>query len=166
MPYEWSPQAIGSPLTRLDLWPHRSLPRRGFAGFMVVTCVMISLPLFALLGTVLLWGLLPFVALAVAGLWWALQRSYASGNTHEVLFMDADAVRLTRTNPHGDVQEWDCNSYWAQVNMYPTGGPVAHYLTLKGRGREVEIGAFLSEDERRALYPEIKNALQLARVAR
>ncbi|WP_272011267.1 DUF2244 domain-containing protein [Roseovarius sp. ZX-A-9] len=166
MPYEWSPPVVGSPLTRLDLWPHRSLPRRGFAGFMAATCLMISLPLFGLLGTVLLWWLLPFLALAVAGLWWALQSSYASGDMHEALTIDDQAVHLTRTNPGGDVQEWDCNCYWAQVDMYPTGGPVAHYLTLKGDGREVEIGAFLSEGERKALYPELANALQLARTAR
>ena len=146
MPYEWSPPEIGSPLTRLDLWPHRSLPRRGFAGFIMVTSVMICIPLFPLLGTIVLWGILPFLVMAVAGIWWALQKSYDSGNMHEALIIDGDAVQLTRTNPKGDVQQWDCNSYWAQVDMYPTGGPVAHYLTLKGSGREVEIGAFLSED--------------------
>ncbi|MEB8387117.1 DUF2244 domain-containing protein [Rhodobacteraceae bacterium KMM 6894] len=163
MPYEWSPPALGSNTTRLDLWPHRSLPPKGFAGFMLVTCVMISLPLFPLLGTVVLWGLLPFMALAVWGLWFALQRSYAGANMHEALVIDPTEIHLTRTNPKGDVQEWDCNSYWAQVDMHPTGGPVAHYITLKGKGRVVEIGAFLSEDERKALYGELLNALRLAR---
>lgn len=163
MPYEWSPPAIGTHTTRLDLWPHRSLPRRGFAGFMLITCIMISIPLFPLLGTVVLWGVLPFLALAVAALWYALQRSYDSGNMHEALIIDEHQVHLTRTNPRGDVQEWDCNSYWAQIDMHPTGGPVAHYITLKGKGRVVELGAFLSEDERKALYGEVSNALKLVR---
>lgn len=133
--------------------------------FILITCVMLTFPLFPLLGTVILWGLLPFMVLAVAALWYALQRSYESGNLLEELTIDPAEIHLTRTNPKGDVQEWDCNSYWAQVAMHPTGGPVAHYITLKGKGREVEIGAFLSEDERKALYGEIRDALRIARAA-
>ncbi len=163
MPYEWSPSATGTAATRLDMWPHRSLPRRGFAGFMLVTSVMISLPLFPLLGTVVLWGILPFLAGAVVLLWWALERSYAAGRLHEALVIDAEEVLLTRTNPRGDVQKWDCNAYWAQAQIYPTGGPVAYYITLRGSGREVELGAFLSEDERKALFDELRGALSTAR---
>jgi uncharacterized membrane protein len=40
---------------------------------------------------------------------------------------------------------------------------VPQYLTLSGNGREVEIGAFLSEEERLALYPELTAALARAR---
>lgn len=163
MPYRWTTPTEPAQTRRLDLWPHRSLPRRGFAWFMLVSAGMIAMPLIALLGTVLLWGLLPFLVLAMAGMWWALQHSYRTGRIHEALTIDPREVHLTRTNPRGDVQEWECNSYWAQVAMHPTGGPVAHYITLKGTGREVEIGAFLSEDERKALYGELRDAFRMAR---
>ncbi|MBZ8118209.1 DUF2244 domain-containing protein [Roseovarius sp. LXJ103] len=163
MPYEWTSSPTSATPARLDLWPHRSLPKRGFAGFMMVTCIFLTFPLIPLLGTVVLWGLLPFLIAAVAGMWWALSHSYDTGRMHEALIIDSDAVHLTRTNPKGEVLEWGCNSYWAQVDMHPTGGPVAHYLTLKGSGRVVEIGAFLSEDERKVLYSEISGALRVAR---
>ncbi len=162
MPYKWSSPAIGTKARRLDMWPHRSLPRRGFAGFMLATCLLISLPLFAVLGTPVLWGILPFLAGAVVLMWWALERSYAAG-LHEALVIDAQEVLLTRTNPCGEVQEWDCNAYWAQAQIYPSGGPVPYYITLRGAGREVELGAFLSEDERKALYGEVRSALNVAR---
>jgi len=165
MPYEWSPKKIGSDEIRLELWPHRSLPRRGFSGFMAITAVLISIPLFPLIGTALLWGLLPFLMMAVAGLWWALQRSYNNGNTHEALTIDPNEVHLIRTNPKGELQEWECNSYWAQVTLHASGGPVSNYVTLKGKGREVEIGAFLSDDERKSLFSEISNALKRARAS-
>ncbi|WP_246040554.1 DUF2244 domain-containing protein [Roseovarius arcticus] len=145
------------------MWPHRSLPRRGFAGFMLATSLMISLPLFAVLGTPVLWVILPFLAGAVVLMWWALERSYAAGRLHEELVIDAQEVLLTRTNPRGEVQKWDCNAYWAQAQIYPTGGPVAYYITLRGAGREVELGAFLSEDERKALFDEVRGALRMAR---
>lgn len=132
---------------------------------MLATSVMISLPLFALLGTVLLWGMLPFLAGAVMFLWWALEHSYRTGTLHEELLIDDCEVHLTRTDPKGKVQSWGCNCHWAQAQIYPSGGPVAHYITLRGAGREVELGAFLSEDERKALYGELRNALSRARAS-
>ncbi len=165
MPYEWTEKSDCAAPRRLTLWPHRSLPRRGFAAFILGTFALITIPLYPLLGTVVLWGILPFMLLAVAGIWWALERSYHEARLREVLTIDPVHIRLQRTEASGATREWDCNSYWAKVNMHPTGGPVAHYLTLKGKGREVEIGAFLSEDERKTLYGELTDALRLARGA-
>lgn len=52
------------------------------------------------------------------------------------------------------------------MRIYPEGGPVPQYLTLKGGGREVEIGAFLSPEEREALYPDIRPDRQAAAAGR
>ncbi len=162
MPYEWTKQSDPIPCARLMLWPYRSLPRRGFAAFILGTFTLITIPLYPLLGTVLVWGLLPFLLIAVGGIWWALEKSYRDARMSEVLTIDDVDVHLVRTNPNGGQQTWECNRYWARVEMHPKGGPVDHYLTLKGSDREVEIGAFLSEDERKALYGEITDALRPA----
>lgn len=158
MPYEWNTSASSE--TNLRLWPHRSLPRRGFAAFILTTFFLITIPLLALLGTILLWGLLPFLLAAVGAVWWGLERSYKDGEILEELTLTDDTAHLIRTNPKGDKQEWECNSYWAKVQMHPNGGPIPFYVTLKGAGREVEIGAFLSEDERKSLYGEISDHLR------
>ena len=160
MPYRWThtPQE-----TTLTLWPFRSLPRRGFAVFILVTFAFITLPLFAVIGTAILWGLLPFLMLAVFALWWGLERSYRDGNILEVLTLGPETVLLVRTSPNGGVQDWVCNTYWARAEMHQTGGPVPYYVTLSGNGRTVEIGAFLSEQERRSLYGELAEALKSAR---
>lgn len=165
MPYEWSTFSDPTPQTRLTLWPHRSLPRRGFAAFILGTFTLITIPLYPLLGTVVLWGLLPFLLMAVGGIWWALEKSYRDARLREELTIGDADVHLIRTNPGGDRQEWACNRYWARLLMHPKGGPVDHYLTLKGSDREVEIGAFLSEDERKALYGELTDALRPAQVS-
>ncbi len=165
MPYEWSTFSDSTPQTRLTLWPHRSLPRRGFAAFILGTFTLITIPLYPLLGTVVLWGLLPFLLMAVGGIWWALERSYRDARFHEELTIGDTDVHLVRTNPKGGRQEWQCNRYWARLLMHPTGGPVEHYLTLKGSDREVEIGAFLSEDERKTLFGELTDALRPAQVS-
>jgi uncharacterized membrane protein len=69
-------------------------------------------------------------------------------------------VTLSRHGPRGKRQDWEANPYWLRVTLHETGGPVPHYLTLKGEGREVELGAFLSEDERIALNRELFQRLK------
>ena len=160
MPYQWTNPHRSDQDISLTLWPHRSLPRRGFAAFVLITFALITIPLYPLLGTFVLWGVLPFLLMAVGGIWWALEQSYRSARIEEVLTIAPEEVHLRRTNPHGDVQEWGCHRYWAQVHIHPGGGPVPYYITLKGAGREVEIGAFLSEDERKTLYAEWAEALR------
>ena len=159
MPYSWT-KTDPAQTTELHLWPHQSLQPRGYAGFILTTFVMILLPLIPLLGSVALWGLLPFLMLAVGGVWLALDRSRRNAQISEVLTLTDQRAHLIRRNPRGDVQEWDCNRYWARPEMHQQGGPVPYYVTLKGSGREVEIGAFLSEDERKALYDELVRALR------
>ncbi len=158
MPYDWTSNASANEHAELRLWPHQSLPPKGFAAFILATFTLITLPLYPLLGTVLVWALLPFLLLAVAGVWFALSRSYRDRQILEVLTLTSDHAHLVRTNPKGDTQEWDCNRYWARPELHEAGGPVPFYVTLQGAGRTVEIGRFLSEDERKSLYDELVRA--------
>lgn len=157
MPYQWTTQPDETP-QQMRLWPHQSLPTRGMAAFILATFTMILIPVVTLLGSPLLWGLLPFVLLAVWGMYYALQRNHHALKIVEVLTLDDKAAQLVRTEPSGTVKEWECNRYWATITKYEKDGPVPNYITLKGEGREVEIGAFLSEDERLALYDELQRA--------
>lgn len=152
MPYEWTKTESE---TRLDLWPYRSLPKRGFVIVIAILATLLWLPAMALLGSAALWGLLPFMAATIAVVWFALQRSYRDGEILEELRITPELTQLTRSERNGPLKSWDCNTYWAQVHMHESDGPVPHYVTLKGNGREVEIGAFLSEDERRKLFGEL-----------
>ncbi len=46
--------------------------------------------------------------------------------------------------------------------MQETDGPVLNYLTLRGGGRTVEIGSFLSEQERPKLAQDLRDAFLIA----
>lgn len=162
MPYEWQPTDAPDE-QRLHLWPYRSLPRRGFVWFIGVTCALILLPMLSVLGSPVLWGILPFFVVAVAGMWFALSRSYRDGEIVEDLRLTRDAIRLVRHGPRGRLQDWEANPYWVRVTLHRTGGPVPNYLTLKGDGREVELGAFLSEEERVALKDDVEARLSRMR---
>ena len=168
MPYEWlpitndaAPRAV--PVTVLA-WPHQSLPPAGFVGFMAATAVFIALPLVFLLGSPVFWGLLPFIVLAVVALWLAIQRNRRDGQLLETLTISPSDMTLERRNPHQATQHWQANPYWVSVQIHARKGPVPDYLTLRGAGREVEFGAFLTPAERVTLCEELQ--IHLAALAR
>lgn len=152
MPYEWIDTASddsGAVSYRLTLWPYRSLPRKGFVWFIGITATLMSLPLVAVLGKIALWGLLPFVLLALWGLWLGLQRTYRSGETREELHITREKLTLRRCDPGREDRVWITNPYWVRVTIRK--GPVEDYLTLTDGKREIELGVFLTQAERRDL---------------
>ncbi|MEQ9696118.1 DUF2244 domain-containing protein [Shimia sp. SDUM112013] len=159
MPYRWTPHAPDTKVV-LTLWPFRSLPRRGFAAMILMAFTLGTIPLYGLLGSVVLWGILPFILITVGALWYGLERSYQDGDILEELRLEDDTLILTHRPARGHTQSWDCNIYWARAEMHVIGGPVPHYITLAGNGRTVEIGSFLSEDERKVLYGELHDFLK------
>lgn len=160
MPYQWSPTPDAP---HLRLWPYQSLEPRGFVWFIGVTAATIALPLIAMLGSPVWWGLLPFIAAALAAIWYAIRRSARDRAITEELHLTPDLITLRRHGPRAAHKEWQANPHWVQVTLYPVEGPVPQYLTLRGNGREVELGAFLSEDERKALSRELRDRLHALR---
>lgn len=142
----------GRPRLHLVARPHKSLSPHGFVWFIGLTATLLALPLLAVVGNPVLWGLLPFAVAAIAAIWLGLKRSWRDLEMREDLLIWDDHMRLTHAAPRKPPQVWDANPYWVQVRLIPEGGRVPDYVTLKGEGREVEIGAFLAPEERRDLY--------------
>jgi len=159
MPYHWTRTQDSQ---TLSLWPHRSLPIRGFVGVFGSIFILAMLPLFGLIGTALLWGMLPFVLITLTGLYFAFMHTYRTGDAREVLTITTQETHLTHHPHKGPALHWSCNTYWTRAQIYPQAGPVPHYITLSGNGREAEIGKFLSEEERKELIGELQTALKAA----
>ena len=153
MPYEWFLSDDGT--DRLHLWPHRSLTQRGFVWFVGVTVALIGVPLVGVLGSPVVWALLPFLLATIWAIWFALRKNGRDRDIVEDLHLTQAMVTLTRHGPRGKRQDWEANPYWLRVTLHKTGGPVPNYLTLKAEGREVELGVFLSEDERITLAADL-----------
>jgi uncharacterized membrane protein len=162
MPYLWSPATSDAPET-LTLWPHQPLTARGFVWFIGVTAALMTVPLYPMIGKPMLWVMLPFMLAVIAGVWLALRRSARDRTLVEVLTLTPQQLVLVRHNPHVPDQSWQANPYWASAQIYPRAGPVPDYLTLKGAGREVELGAFLGPDERRDLLAALTERLTALR---
>ncbi len=160
MPYRWT---HAQDATTLTLWPHRSMTNGGFVLFIGATVAMFSLPLLSVLGTAVVWWLLPFFAVAVAAVWAALRRSDRDRSQSETLRLEHEKVELVRADPGRPERRWTANPHWVTVTLHPGPKPVPHYLTLRGNGREVELGAFLTPEERVALHDELRTELARAR---
>jgi uncharacterized membrane protein len=168
MPYTWTqkdalPDGV---IAELRAQPHRSLAPVGFVWFIGITCALFALPLLAVLGSHALWGLLPFLGVTVWGMWYALHRNTHDGTLTEVLTISHDQLHLIRHEPRQADQSWEANPYWTQVSLHPEKGPVPSYLTMKGNNREVELGSFLTPEERKALHGELIEAINKANSAR
>jgi uncharacterized membrane protein len=151
-----------SPLLALTLWPHRSLSRSGFSWLIGAMAVGLAVPLLPLAGSSASWALLPFLVAMLLGVYLAIQRNYADGRLVEELRLWPDLITVERREPRGRVRRWHANPFWVKLGLFEN-ARIEHYLTLKGNGREIELGAFLSPEERVSLYRELGEALAAAR---
>lgn len=134
--------------------PNRSLTWAQAAAFFGV-CTLVSLGIgvaFHLRGLPLV---LPFSGLEMLALGAALYVSVRRGSRLEVISIGADRVTVERgyRRPR-EVQHLP--RAWIQVVLEsPPSRWYPSRLKLRSHGREVEIGAFLTEDERQALGREL-----------
>lgn len=152
MPYEWVDDT--SAAAELHAWPYRSLPRRGFVGFILASVGIAAIPLSAIVGTVVLWCVLPFFVLTFWALWHAIDRSYRDGEILETLRLWPERMTLSHETRKCR-RDWEANPHWVRPELHRGEQPVENYLTLRGGPRDVELGAFLTPDERKAIYEEL-----------
>ena len=159
MPYSWTESPEES---RLTLWPHQSMTPSGFSWFIGITAVMLSLPLLAVLGSAVAWVLMAFFLATIAATWRAITANQKARSTLEQLRLTETRVDLEHRPPVGPSLMWEANPHWVTVNLR-NDGPVEKYLTLRGGGREVELGRFLTPEEREALYRELSDLISRTR---
>lgn len=146
------------PLYEVTLRPNRSLPVKGFVWLISITAILMTLPLWPLLGTMALWGLLPFMLGALALLWYFLQRNYRDAALYEHLRLWPDLIAVHRHNPRKPDEFWQANPFWVKLTLYKD-AKIENYLTLTGENREIELGAFLSSDERVKIHDDLRAAI-------
>jgi uncharacterized membrane protein len=108
------------------------------------------------------WPVLGFFGLDVLVVYVAFRLNYRSGRLYEVLDLTPASLVLTRVHPSGRQERFDCNPYWARVNLreWPNGRTA---LSVVSRGTELAFGAFLTDEERRDLASALRDALLAAR---
>ncbi len=151
-------QRSDPPVWRVRLWPHRSLSPQGFRWIMGLTAAGLCLPLIALAPTGASLALAPYAAAAFGTLWLFLKLSYFTGRLTEELLLWPDAIAVERREPMGKVKRWAANPYWVDIDTTNTRA-IQNYLTLRGGGRRIELGAFLTPEERIELAGELRRQI-------
>jgi uncharacterized membrane protein len=146
---------------RALLTPHRSLKPAGFLAVMIALSGIsfVTGLVFYLAGA---WPVMGFFGLDVALVYFAFRLNYRSGRLYETVELTPARLTWMRVHPSGRREQFDCNPYWARVNLrqWPDGRTD---LRIVSEGKEQTLGRFLTDDERREFAETLKGALLEAR---
>ncbi|KXJ40437.1 MAG: hypothetical protein AXA67_08970 [Methylothermaceae bacteria B42] len=111
---------------------------------------------FALMGA---WLVLPFSGAELLLLIWALACSMRNSGFREVITISDNTIRIERGTSYPQ-QRYEFLRAWARVQWSSPAvrGSLARLL-LGSHGRQVEIGAFLNEEEKQILAKELQKLL-------
>ena len=152
-------------LLRMRLAPNRSLDSNGTKiVFLLIACGFL-LPIIPFIGSPIGTTLTIFSGLTFYLFLIMLQRNFQQGNTFEEIFISKSKIVVVHQEKNKKQKTWEGNPYWTRVTLDINNPKLKNYLTLAGKGRHIELGAFLSPDERIQLRDKIQNALAKAKSA-
>jgi uncharacterized membrane protein len=157
------PASIAAPPAQLDvvLYPNCSLGRMGFA-LLMAAIVLVSAAVGAGFMMVGAWPVTGFLGLDVVLLYLAFRWNYRQARRAEFVRLDQDGLTVRRLEPDGRSHDWRFEPYWVRVSIDQRTRH-DHRLVLSSHGQRLEIGAFLTTDERLELAHALNEALRAHR---
>ena len=150
---------------RMRLIPNRSLDVNGTkVVFGVIACGFL-LPIIPFIGSPIGTTLTIFSGMTFYLFLTLLQKNFQQGNTFEEILISKSKIIVVHQEENKTQKTWEGNPYWTKVNVDTHNPKLKNYLTLAGAGKHIELGAFLSPDERIELRDKIQNALAKAKSA-
>ena len=145
------------------LWPHRSLPPRGFRALILVLGL---LSLAAGIGFVSVgaWPICGFFGLDVALLYLAFRISYRSARQRETLRLADNQFTVERVGIYGERRQWRFQPFWLRVVLEERRDE-SNRLLLASHGNSIVIGDFLAPPVRRDLAATLREVLSRWRTA-
>jgi uncharacterized membrane protein len=105
------------------------------------------------------WTVLPFAGLEILVLGAAFYLCLTRSQIREVVSVNASVVTVEKGRQTPE-ERWECPRAWARISLQQP--HIAWYpsrLAIAFQGRQVELGAFLNEEERRALAAELQQVI-------
>ena len=147
---------------RVRLIPNRSLDAYGTKVVFIVIACGFLLPIIPFIGNPIGTTLTIFSGLTFYLFLTLLQKNFQQGNTFEEIFISKNKITVVHQEKNKERKTWEGNPYWTRVHLDFNNRKLKNYLTLAGKGRHIELGAFLSPYERLELRDKIQNALAKA----
>ena len=145
------------------LWPHRSLPPRGFRLLMLglgMLSVIVGI-IFVAAGA---WPVCGFFGLDVALLYLAFRLSYRSARQRETLRLADGQFTVERVDIYGARRLWRFQPFWLRVVLEERRDE-SNRLLLASHGKSIVIGDFLAPPVRRDLAATLREVLSRWRAA-
>ena len=150
---------------RIRLFPNRSLDMNGTKVVFVIIACGFLLPIIPFIGSPIGTTLTIFSGLTFYLFLTLLQKNFQQGHTFEEILISKNKIIVVHQEKNREQKAWEGNPYWTKVNIDTHNPKLKNYLTLAGSGKHIELGAFLSPDERIELRDKIQNALAKANSA-
>ena len=145
--------------------PQRSGTPRAFAVLsgLLLTASGTTATVFFLMGA---WPILGFLGLEVPLVLLLLALHHRrAGRASEIVSLMEDSLRIRRTDPGGRSESFELQPYWTRVDLREDPA-TAGTLRLRCRGRSVEIGRWLAQEEKRDFARALSDALRQYREPR
>ena len=150
---------------RMRILPNRSLDTQGTKVVSAIIACGFLLPIIPFIGSPVGTTLTIFSGLTFYLFLTLLQKNFQQGTTFEEILISKHKIIVIHKEKNKEQKTWEGNPYWTRVNVDINNPKLKNYLTLAGKGRHIELGAFLSPDERIELRDKIQNALAKANSA-
>ena len=150
---------------KIRLAPNRSLDSYGTKVVFAVIAFGFLLPIIPFIGSPIGTTLTIFSGLTFYLFLTLLQKNFQQGSTFEEILISKNKIIVVHQEKNKEQMTWECNPYWTKVHLDINNPRLKNYLTLAGKGKRIELGAFLSPDERLELRDKIQNALAKANSA-
>jgi uncharacterized membrane protein len=140
--------------------PYRSLSPRGVVVLVAVLCFLAALVIarFLLIGA---WPVVAFSALEVPLVFVLLILNIRRARASEMILLDTGKVTVVRTDQRGLRSTVTLSSAWLRVDR--DSDRTRSRLLLRSRDGALEIGAFLHDPDRDALYRALAEAIDQVR---
>ena len=145
-------------IRRIIIRPNRSLTweQTKIVYFCIASYSLAIAGVFAVMG---FWPVLPFAGGEIAVLGIAFYINALAGTSVQVVTVGEDLVKVEKERP-GPRCEWRFHRAWAQVSMdWPAGGHSSR-LVVRSHGKEVVLGEFLAEAERKRLAATLVDLIE------
>lgn len=143
------------------LHPHASLTPRSFFLLMafigvISFCAGVA---FVMVGA---WPVFGFFAIDIVLVFLAFKLNFRDARRYETLQLTKTTLTVERVAPSGKRERWRFQPYWLQVDLDDDPAPDSA-LTLRSHGRMVEIGSFLTAEEKIDLANALRTELNKLR---
>jgi uncharacterized membrane protein len=151
-----------SPLYAALLTPHRAMTPNGIRWVVAFMACLASVPglIFYAMGA---WPVVGFLGLDVLALYWALSHSLKDGDAFEEVTLWADALDIRHVTARGKEFAATFNPFFVRFEVERDNEDRVVALHLRSRDRWIEIGRFLTPEDKARFAKDFSVALSRAK---